>query len=215
MNGNRHQSPVSRSGRPRKPEDEKLGVQIALRMDAALVARLDEHMVRLRQREPAVVWSRGSAIRSLMIQALAIAENEGNGASAPDDGGELGELRPPSNLKMPARLRAEEVLEIVRELEGAHARPVHAAQVRERMPDMPRASLDAALTLLERRGLIELAPPMNSADARERQGAVHHHIRGILPWIKTKAAPPPRHRSSLTTETYGRAARLDEGEDLR
>jgi hypothetical protein len=178
---------MKRGGRPRKPEDEKLGVQIALRMDAALVARLDEHMDRLRQREPAVVWSRGSAIRSLMLQALTIAENDGDGASAPDDG----ELLPPSNLKMAPRLRAEEVLEIVRELEGEHSRPVHAAQVRERMPDMARASLDAALTLLERKGLVELTSPLNSADVRERQGAVHHHIRGILPWIRTKAAPPP------------------------
>jgi hypothetical protein len=191
---------MKRGGRPRKPEDEKLGVQIALRMDSALVARLDQHMERLRQREPAVVWSRGSAIRSLMLEALAIAENGGDGASASDDG----EPTPRANGDklsydmFPAKLRTDEVLAAVRELEGTHARPVHAAQVRQLLPDMPRSFLDTALILLEKRGFVELSPPSDPSDGRERQGAVHHHPRGALAWIRTMVPPPPALKSSVT-----------------
>jgi hypothetical protein len=203
MNGNSHESPARRGGRPRKPEDEKLGVQIALRMDSALVARLDQQMERLRRREPAVVWSRGSAIRWLMLEALAIAENGGDGASTVAD-----ELTPRANDgelsygMFPPRLRADEVLAAVRELEGAHARPVHAAQVRQRLPNMPRSFLDTALVMLEKRGFLELSPPSNPSDARERQGVVHHHPRGPLAWIRTKL-PPPALASSVMTGGAG------------
>src|SRR5262245_36630715 len=118
--------PGNRGGRPRKPADEKLGVQIALRMDSVLVSRLDQHMERLRQREPAVVWSRGSAIRWLMLQALAIAENGDGGAR--DDGARDGnndEHTPRASTLIARRFRTPEVLAVLRELEGTPPRPVH------------------------------------------------------------------------------------------
>jgi hypothetical protein len=191
-----------RGGRPRKPDDEKLGVQIALRMDSALVARLDEHMERLRQREPAVVWSRGSAIRSLMLQALAVAENlevssspsngSGNGGEASTSWERLGTPTSP-------RLRSEQVLSVVRDLEGPNRRQVHTAEVRERIPDMERAPLDAALLMLEQRGFVELTPPTEPPDGRERSSAVVDPFRGCLSWVRTKAAPPPTY-PTLTTK---------------
>lgn len=62
--------------RSRKHESDKLAAQIALRIGHELLARLDRHVVRLRRREPAAIWSRGSAIRALMLDGLLRAENE-------------------------------------------------------------------------------------------------------------------------------------------
>jgi hypothetical protein len=66
----------SRGGRPRKPDHERLGVQIALRIDPGLLDRIDGHIDRLRSDHPAVAWSRGSAIRDLMLKGLAVTQAE-------------------------------------------------------------------------------------------------------------------------------------------
>lgn len=195
-NGNGNGALRSKGGRPRKPADEKLGVQIALRMDAALVGRLDRHMERLRQREPAVVWSRGSAIRALMLEALSLAEAVEQTDEAPNAPAPVtiapSVVRPArSGAPTASWLRGDEVLVAVREL-GGGTRALRVGDLRERFPTMARATLDASLLTLERRGFLELSPPADPRDARERDGAVADPMRGPLSWVKLRNGAPPQ-----------------------
>jgi len=66
-----------RPGRPSKPDAEKLGVQIALRLDAELLRRLNAHRARLQAEQPGMNWSRSDAVRALLIRALSAVERHG------------------------------------------------------------------------------------------------------------------------------------------
>lgn len=63
-----------RVAKRRKPDHSRLGVQIALRLDPELLARLDAHVRQLQSREPAVVWGRSAAIRALIMRGLEATE---------------------------------------------------------------------------------------------------------------------------------------------
>jgi hypothetical protein len=73
-----------RIGRPRKPDRERLGIQIALRLDSDLATRLDLHVLRLQRKNPGVVWSRASAIRALLLMSLATVEHDDAYVAAPE-----------------------------------------------------------------------------------------------------------------------------------
>jgi hypothetical protein len=54
----------------KEPSEAKFTTQLALRIDFDLLKRLDAHVTRLNVQTPGLVWSRGSAIRVLLIAAL-------------------------------------------------------------------------------------------------------------------------------------------------
>ena len=59
-----------RRGRPPKPPAERRATTVAVRFDGAAVAKIDAYIAVLKEREPAVVWTRGLAVRSLVLKAL-------------------------------------------------------------------------------------------------------------------------------------------------
>jgi len=164
----------NRGGRPRKPDEERLGVQLALRLDPGLLERLDAHVARLKRSAAGGAWSRGAAIRELMRRALAASERP-----------KLRELP-----KERAGAGSASILSIVADWDRLARRPCPIFEVRRRRAES-RQELDRQLLELERDGALVLERPRDLVElagltAQDRAAAISHPERGLLAFVSAR-----------------------------
>ena len=170
----------NRGGRPRKPDEERLGIQLALRLDPGLLERLDAHVARLQRAAPGSAWSRGAAIRELMGRALAASERP-----------RLRELP-----KEHASAASATILAIVTEWDRFAGRPCPIFEVRRRRAES-RQELDRQLLELERDGALVLERARDLVElagltAQDRAAAISHPERGLRAFVSVRRRGPGR-----------------------